>query len=1099
MKLCKKILVIVLSVIMVLGTYRVSSSATSSKGKVKSIKVTSTPANILVVKKGQKYKLKIKVKTDGKVSKKVSFSSANKSIATVSSSGRVKGIRKGSTKITVKSVVNPKIKKTIKVKVGTPVKKVKVTKKNVILNEGDVYTIKAKLSPKKPTYKKLSYTSSDKTVAKVSKKGKVTALKEGTAVITVKSKDGSNKKAKVTVTVRGNGSEKTSPEVAPTIPTTEPTAVTTPELQPTTDPESTTTTDPSMVPTELPTQDPAVTPTPEATMDQQATPTAKPTATPTATATPTPTRNPDYEYYRFDLGGNGTEEGYIGVSAAEAYDESKGYGFGQLHLVKDVTSSGTGALSDAVHFEGGYGAFSVDLKAGIYKITVTTGNCVSTTIMAEDQKQLLFMEGTNATGSFMIPVTDGQLNVYAASGKGEEKSICSIEIEQVSKDTKMKPTYWICGGENSAKKYNEDETDVRGWGEYLYKYLDMDKYVVRNLSDSSFSSEQIRSYAFDTVEYYGKSDDTLLLDVGYSEYAKQFKAHPDNIDPSDLISNLTNVIRRAKAKGMTVYLVNMQGTKSSIHKYPLPKTAYFNSTLEDIAKSENVGLLDVYSSWMDLSLRNYYYEQKDYYAKDEAFLNAAGADRMAELIRDLLFPVNNPIDHGDDIYDFGTNKTIVYETLPSGEAIANPHKGFVMTAHNPYMINSTDGYKYGIGGEADNHAWDVVTIVSGAPKWCNLNPQKGKYNWSEIDQMLETCAAHGLTYGIRIMPYSSYHGEDYVPQWVYASGAKKYKAKLKDDDTKEVEFPKWDDAVYIQAYKDFTTALAAKYDGDPRVEFIDVRPFGDYGEWHNSFVENGDSYMPSLEIQKDMLDHFVSVFHKSLLALPSNARGEIYRYALSLGITKRDDGLMSIANAERSLIPTYEANMPVLGENYWPYEWMRDTVRENDFSLVNWTPEHFREVLEISHMSIYALDQDGNCSYTFYKEQKDVIDEMCNRLGYNFTVISAERFNNKLAITIKNTGLAPAFFNIQLCAEITDANGNKIKNYGEPVLIEKGTFKDDTQRTFVFDYNGTLSEDATICLAMYDIDNPLVAGKDPTVRFDNKNNLSNKRLKLVTE
>ena len=66
-------------------------------------------------------------------------------------------------------------------------------------------------------------------------------------------------------------------------------------------------------------------------------------------------------------------------------------------------------------------------------------------------------------------------------------------------------------------------------------------------------------------------------------------------------------------------------------------------------------------------------------------------------------------------------------------------------------------------------------------------------------------------------------------------------------------------------------------------------------------------------------------------------------------------------------------------------------------------------------------------------------------------------------------------------------------------MIEKGTFKDNTQRTFVFDYNGTLSEDATICLAMYDIDNPLVAGKDPTVRFDNKNNLSNKRLKLIEQ
>ena len=34
---------------------------------------------------------------------------------------------------------------------------------------------------------------------------------------------------------------------------------------------------------------------------------------------------------------------------------------------------------------------------------------------------------------------------------------------------------------------------------------------------------------------------------------------------------------------------------------------------------------------------------------------------------------------------------------------------------------------------------------------------------------------------------------------------------------------------------------------------------------------------------------------------------------------------------------------------------------------------------------------------------------------------------------------------------------------------------------------------------MYDSDNPLVAGKNPTVKFDNKNTLSTNRLQLVIE
>ena len=124
---------------------------------------------------------------------------------------------------------------------------------------------------------------------------------------------------------------------------------------------------------------------------------------------------------------------------------------------------------------------------------------------------------------------------------------------------------------------------------------------------------------------------------------------------------------------------------------------------------------------------------------------------------------------------------------------------------------------------------------------------------------------------------------------------------------------------------------------------------------------------------------------------------------------------------------------------------------------------------------------------------------MCNRLGYNFTVTSAKRNDNKLLVTIKNTGLAPAFFNIDLCAEITDKDGNKLASFGEPIRIEEGSFHDEEEKTFLFEYDGTLTRDAIICLAMYDSDNPLVKGKDPTVKFDNKNTLSTNRLQLVTE
>ena len=798
---------------------------------------------------------------------------------------------------------------------------------------------------------------------------------------------------------------------------------------------------------------------------------------------------------RFDLGGLGAADGYTGVSASDGYTAARGYGFANPEAVENVKASGTGALADAVRFRSDVPdhVFLADLPPGVYRITVTTGDVSSATITAEGVPQLFFLTGSNASDSFTIPVTDGQLSLYAGSGVGTEFSISALEIEQVSAGTETKPTVWVCGDSTAAARYNVSEDAAHGWGQYLYKYVDAEQYDVRNISASGVTSGDLSGYLFKTAEHYGKRGDILLLAAGINDYTKQNTANPD---PADYIANMTDMIRRAKAKGMTVYLVRQHGQKSDTAKYPLPKYRWFGEAIGALAEAEQTGVIDLFRPWLELSLENTYFAQTEYYTSDDLHLNARGAEKQAEMVSQQLFTPAVPAFSGDDGYDLGV-PTAVYQTAGSGKAVSNPHKGFVMTAYSPDMIDSTQGFQYGIGGSADNRAWDVVTIVSGSPHWNDLNPAKGVYNWDEIDAMLEACERHGLTYGIRIMPYSSYLKEDYVPQWVYDAGAEHNTAQSRDNPGETVVFPKWDDPVYLQAHKAFVKALAEKYDGDPRVEFVDVRPFGDFGEWHNSFAVGDAQFMPSLDIQKDMLDCYAAAFRKTLTVLPSNARGGIYRYALSIGITKRDDGLISIPNAEWSLLPAYRANMPVVGENYWPYAWMRDTVRENEYSYVNWTPERFRETIEIPHMSVFALDQDSDCSYVFYKEQKAVIDEMCSRLGYNFTVTSAARYGSRLAVRIRNTGLAPAYFNIDLCAEITDADGNRIKAFGDPVRIEKGTFRDGMEKTFLFEYDGVPDENAVLCLAMYDSGNPLAAGKDPTVRFDNKNTLPTNRLQLV--
>lgn len=302
--------------------------------------------------------------------------------------------------------------------------------------------------------------------------------------------------------------------------------------------------------------------------------------------------------------------------------------------------------------------------------------------------------------------------------------------------------------------------------------------------------------------------------------------------------------------------------------------------------------------------------------------------------------------------------------------------------------------------------------------------------------------------------------------------------------------------MYLQACRDFASALAEHFDGDPRVEFIDIRPFGNWGEWHFSQVTGSD--MPEVKIQNDMIKHYKDVFEKTLLAVPSDVYGEVYDYALSIGVAKRNDGLIASSNEEWDLRRSYKANVPALAENAGTYSMMLENSN-GPYGPLKWTKRRFRECIEIAHLTMTALDQDSKCGYRIYQEQKDVIDEMVNRIGYNFTVTSAKRSGNKLKVTVKNTGVAPCYFNIDFCAEITDEYGDKLNLFGKPVRIEKGSFHDGEEKAFIFEYDGTLNGSETICLAMYESDNPLVKGKNPTVKFDNKNTLASNRLKLIVQ
>lgn len=125
----------------------------------------------------------------------------------------VKGVKKGTSKLTITLASGKTRTYTVKVVTGTVKTKglsvTNVTDKKLTLAVKKTHTLQSELKPFTST-QKLTYKSSNKKIAKVSSKGKITAVAPGKATITVTS---GSKKVKITVTVPGIANVKSSVSV----------------------------------------------------------------------------------------------------------------------------------------------------------------------------------------------------------------------------------------------------------------------------------------------------------------------------------------------------------------------------------------------------------------------------------------------------------------------------------------------------------------------------------------------------------------------------------------------------------------------------------------------------------------------------------------------------------------------------------------------------------------------------------------------------------------------------------------------------------------------------------------------------------------------
>ncbi len=161
---------------------------------------TVTATDDFTLNIGEEKNVEASVNADA-TNKELIYESDNPGVIKVDSNGNVSAVGEGTATITVTSKDDPSKKTQVNVTVKIPVEDIVADKDEITLDIGESDKINITVNPDSATDKEVEFESSDKNVVTVDKDGNITAVGEGTATITVTSKDDPSKKVQITVTV----------------------------------------------------------------------------------------------------------------------------------------------------------------------------------------------------------------------------------------------------------------------------------------------------------------------------------------------------------------------------------------------------------------------------------------------------------------------------------------------------------------------------------------------------------------------------------------------------------------------------------------------------------------------------------------------------------------------------------------------------------------------------------------------------------------------------------------------------------------------------------------------------------------------------------
>lgn len=157
-----------------------------------------------------------------------------------------------------------------------------------------------------------------------------------------------------------------------------------------------------------------------------------------------------------------------------------------------------------------------------------------------------------------------------------------------------------------------------------------------------------------------------------------------------------------------------------------------------------------------------------------------------------------------------------------GTVSLTPATGDVPNTGRGQYLWFPDDHPAGVGGLS---ATDSYVRYS----WRQVEPSAGQYTFTAIEQELAKAKARRGQFGFRIMAVCSGCGQSMLPDDVDALPT----TWTTQADGATIRVPDWNDPALLSRWESLMAALGQRFNGDPRLGFIDVGGYGNWGEGHN--------------------------------------------------------------------------------------------------------------------------------------------------------------------------------------------------------------------------------------------------------------------------